>query len=75
MDLLSKVIQNNTKPKLMAITCLATLVAPHLFSLVKNSIADLFDKEKQKHALYVGIELGGTNYNVAIGKPISDSKG
>jgi hypothetical protein len=34
-----------------------------------------FQKQKQKKAIYVGIELGGTNYNVAIGRPIISSQG
>jgi hypothetical protein len=44
MDFLSKLVQTNTKPKLMAITCIATLIAPHIYSAVKDLIVDTFDK-------------------------------
>ena len=35
MDLLSNFIQKTSKPKLMAVTCLASLLAPYLFSGLK----------------------------------------
>jgi hypothetical protein len=44
MDLISKIIQNNSKSKLMAVTCIATLVAPHVFSFIKDSLVEMFDK-------------------------------
>ncbi len=44
MDFLSKLIQNNSKSKLMAVTCIATLMAPHVFCTVKGAVVDLFDK-------------------------------
>lgn len=44
MDLISKLVQNNSKSKLMAVTCIATLIAPHLYSVVKDSIVSVFDK-------------------------------
>lgn len=44
MDLFNKIIQSSTKPKLMAVTCVATLVAPYAFSALKDVVINAFDK-------------------------------
>lgn len=49
-------------------------MAPQILSLIKSALIKKVKTEREKHALHVGIELGGTNYNVAIGRPIFNSK-
>jgi hypothetical protein len=75
MEFISTAIKNTGKNQLIAITCVATLVAPYVLKFGSNLLMASFRKQKQKKAIYVGIELGGTNYNVAIGRPIISSKG
>lgn len=53
--MMAKFIQNNNKPKLMALTCLASLAAPFIISGMKNIIMEACNKQKEKKALHVGI--------------------
>ncbi len=46
MDLLSNLIQNTSKPKLMAVTCLASFIAPYAISGAKTIILNTFTKQK-----------------------------
>jgi len=75
MEFISTAIKNTGKNKLIVITCAATFVAPYVLKFGLNLLMSSFQKQKQKKAIYVGIELGGTNYNVAIGRPIISSQG
>ena len=75
MELINSVIKNTGKNQLIAITCVSTLVAPYIIRFASSLVMNGIQKQKQKKAIYVGIELGGTNYNVAIAKPIISSKG
>jgi hypothetical protein len=58
----------------MTFTFAATLVAPYVFQYAKSLITTARTTQKLKKSLHVGLELGGTNYNVAIAKPIFNSK-
>lgn len=46
MDLVSKFIQNNSKSKLMVVTCVASLIAPYVASGIKTLIMETVNKEK-----------------------------
>jgi hypothetical protein len=46
MDLVTKFIQNNSKSKLMVVTCVASLIAPYVASGIKTLIMETVNKEK-----------------------------
>lgn len=56
------------------ILALGVTVIPLSGVLIQRWIGKGGEKEVQKRR-YVGIELGGTNYNVAVGEPIVNNKG
>ena len=56
------------KKALAAIGILILPLAGYLYQKARNANRD-------KKQLYVGVELGGTNYKVAIGQSVTNNKG
>lgn len=48
---------------------------PLLYSLIKTLTTSAQENRQLDKKRFVGIELGGTNFNVAIGEPILNNKG
>lgn len=61
-------------PKIIAALALG-IVAPTILKFAYAKLSKMIKAKKQHSHLYVGIELGGTNYNIAFGKPESDKNG
>lgn len=72
--MLSKTLPLLKDPKIL--TAFVTgLVAPSLLRFVSSSMVKVISRKKEESNIYVGIELGGTNYNISFGKPEFDNNG
>lgn len=53
----------------------AGIVVPKIARFLYSSAHQLLYRHKVTKSIYVGIELGGTNYNIAVGVPTLDKTG
>lgn len=55
-------------PKIIG-AVVAGFLVPKITSYLGKLLVKAMSNHKAKHRTYVGIELGGTNYNIAFGEP------
>lgn len=66
--------QCSKDPRVLAALAIG-LTAPKILKFAYQKVSKIVKAKKQHTYLYVGIELGGTNYNIAFGKPQFDKNG
>ena len=70
----NKIVQAIKDPKILTAFGVG-LIAPKIVEVLGKTACKLVRAKKQHSHIYVGIELGGTNYNIAFGKPEFDKSG
>ena len=66
---MQKIISIIKDPKVQ-IAVITGYIAPKILTLIGSKAYRLFSQKREQSRVFVGILLGGTNYNICIGTPV-----